>query len=193
MFQNRKEYRKNFTSSGQLYVAGELLNFNSYDVSVKGILVEILPGSLLTEVSDFEALLKEDNLAEIYVKDLMLTGETEIAWVKQDNEKILLGLEFRDVMSNAVKLWRKRRYYRSNSKFSGYLIVDEKRIDFEGINVSTDGIGLKLDQISSTLKPGCVVKLMVNGLDVKGIGKVIWVNVTGEEACVLGLRYLTIE
>lgn len=193
MFQDRKEYRKNFTSSGQLYVAGELLDFISYDVSVKGILVEIIPGSLLTEVSDFEALVKEDNLVEIYVKDLMLTGEAEIAWVKQDGEKILLGLEFRDVMSNAMKLWRKRRYYRSKRKFSGYLIIDDQRIDFEGNNVSTDGLELKLEQINSGLKPGCVVKLMVNGLDVKGIGKVVWINAVGEDACVLGLRYLTIE
>ncbi len=193
MFQNRKEYRKNFNSSGQLFIAGELLNFISYDVSVKGILVEILPGSLLTEINDFEASLKEDNLAEIYVRDLMLTGKTEIVWVKQDKEKILLGLEFRDVMSNATKMWRKRRYYRSTREFSGYLMIDEKRIDFEGNNVSTDGVGLKLDQINSALKPGCVVKLMVNGLDVKGIGKVVWISAVGEDACILGLRYLTIE
>ena len=193
MFQNRKEYRKNFNSAGQLFIAGELLNFISYDVSVKGILVEILPGSLLTEINDFEALLIEDNLAEIYVKDLKLTGETEIVWVKQEKEKILLGLEFRDVMSNATKMWRKRRYYRSNREFSGYLMIDEKRIDFEGNNVSTDGMGLKLDQINSALKPGCVVKLMINGLDVKGIGKVVWMSAVGEDACILGLRYLTVE
>jgi hypothetical protein len=193
MFQNRKEYRKNFNSSGQLFIAGELLDFISYDVSVKGILVEIQPGSLLAEINDFEALLKEDNLAEIYVKDLMLTGETEIVWVKQDKEKILLGLEFRDEMSNATKMWRKRRYYRSNREFSGYLMIDEKRIDFEGNNVSTDGMGLKLDQINSALKPGCVVKLMVNGLDVKGIGKIVWVSTVGEDTCILGLRYLTVE
>jgi hypothetical protein len=193
MFQNRKEYRKNFNSSGQLFIAGELLDFISYDISVKGILVEIQPGSLLAEINDFEALLKEDNLAEIYVKDLMLTGETEIVWVKQDKEKILLGLEFRDEMSSATKMWRKRRYYRSNREFSGYLMIDEKRIDFEGNNVSTDGMGLKLDQINSALKPGCVVKLMVNGLDVKGIGKIVWVSTVGEDTCILGLRYLTVE
>ena len=113
MFQKRKEYRKKFTSSGQLYVAGELLDFISYDVSVNGILVEIIPGSLLIDINDFEALLKEDNSAEIYVKDLMLTGKIEIAWVKLDKGNILLGMEFRNVMPNAVKLWRKCRYYRS--------------------------------------------------------------------------------
>ncbi|MCK5189020.1 MAG: PilZ domain-containing protein [Methylococcales bacterium] len=193
MFQDRKEYRKNFTSSGQLFIAGELLNFSSYDVSVKGILVSIMPGSLLVEFSDFEELLKENNSAEIYVKDLMLTGETDIAWAKMDNGKIMLGLEFRDVIYNAEKLWRKRRYYRSKRKFSGYLIADDKRLNFQGINVSVDGLSLQLDQIDSTLKPGYVVKLMVNGLDVKGLGKIVWINTLADESCVLGLRYLTIE
>ena len=189
MFQDRKEYRKNYNSSGQLYVAGELLDFISYDISVKGILVEIVPGSLLTEISDFEILLKEDNIAEIYVKDLMLTGEAEIAWVRQDKGRILLGLEFKDVMSNATKLWRKRRYYRSKRKFYGYLIADGQRINFEGNNISSEGLEIKLDQIHSVLKPGCLVKLDVDELDIKGVGKIIWVNVADDETCVLGLRY----
>ena len=193
MFQDRKEYRKNYTSSGQLYIAGELLNFSSYDVSLKGILVAIMPGSLLVEFSDFEELLKENNSAEIYVKDLMLTGETDVAWAKMDNGKIMLGLEFRDVIYNAEKLWRKRRYYRSKRQFSGYLIADDKRLNFHGIDVSVDGLSIQLDQIDSGLKSGYVVKLMVNGLDVKGLGKIIWINTLADETCVLGLRYLTIE
>ena len=45
------------------------------------MMVEVMPGSLLAGISDFEALLKEDNLAEIYVKDLMLTGGVKIVWV----------------------------------------------------------------------------------------------------------------
>ena len=190
MFQDRKEYRKSYNSSGQLYIAGELLDFISYDISVKGILVEIVPGSLLTEISDFETLLKEDNVAEIYVKDLMLTGEAEIAWVRQDKGRILLGLEFKDVMSNATKLWRKRRYYRSKRKFYGYLIAGDQRVDFEGNNISSEGLEIKLDQINSLLEPGCMVKLVVDDLNVKGVGKIIWVNASDDGVCVLGLRYL---
>ncbi len=193
MFEDRKEYRKSYNSSGQLYIAGELLDFISYDISVKGILVEIVPGSLLAEIHDFEALLKEDSFAEVYVKDLMLTGETEIAWVRQDKEKILLGLEFKDVMSNATKLWRKRRCYRSKRTFYGYLIVDDQRINFEGRNISSEGLEIKLDQVYGELRPGCMVKLEINDLNVKGVGKVIWINATDDENCVLGLRYLAKE
>ena len=193
MFQDRREYRKSYNSSGQLYVAGELLDFISYDISVKGILIEIVPGSLLTEIHDFEVLLKEDNFAEIYVKDLMLTGEAEIVWVRQDKGRILLGLEFKDVMSNATKLWRKRSYYRSKRKFYGYLIAGDQRINFEGNNISSEGLEIKLDQTHSVLKAGCLVKLDVDELGIKGVGKIIWVNVADDETCVLGLRYLAKE
>ena len=193
MFQDRKEYRKSYNSSGELYVAGELLDFISYDISVKGILVEIIPGLLLIGIHDFETLLKEDNVAEIYVKDLMLTGKAEISWVRQEKDKILLGLEFKDVMSNAAKLWRKRRYYRSKRKLHGYLIAGDQRINFESNNISSEGLEIKLDQINSVLKPGGLVKLEVDDVNIKGVGKIIWVNVTDDETCVLGLRYLAKE
>jgi len=193
MFQDRKEYRKSFNSSGQLYVSGELLDFISYDVSVKGILIEIVPGSLLAEINDFEALIKENNAAEIYVKDLMLTGEVDIAWAKLEDDKIMLGLEFRDVMYNAEKLWRKRSFFRTRKQNAGYLIVDDKKMNFQGVNVSTDGLSIQVDKVDEALKEGHIVKLMLNGLDVKGLGKIVWTKTYGEDMTVLGLRYLTIE
>lgn len=193
MIQNRKEYRKSFNSSGQLYVAGETLDFIGYDVSVKGILIEIVPSLLLAEIDDFEALLKENNSAEIFVKDLMLTGEADIAWAKKENGKIMLGLEFKDVMYNAEKLWRKRSSYRRVDEFTGYLISEDKRIEFLGINLSVDGMAFKLEQQDCDLKPGDVIKLQINDIEIKGVAKIVWVKNNVEESCVLGLRYLTID
>ncbi len=193
MTQDRKEYRKSFNSSGQLYVAGEFLDFIGYDVSVKGILIEVVPGLLLAKIDDFEALLKENNSAEIYVKDLMLTGETDIVWAKQDNGKIMLGLEFRDVMYNANKLWRKRRTYRSKNKFTGYLIADNNSIGFQGLNLSVDGMALKLDQQESSLKPGTIIKFQVHSPDSRGAAKIVWINTNDPESCVLGLKYLAVD
>lgn len=195
MFLERKEYRKNFNSSGQIYISGEILEFISYDVSVKGILVDIIPGILLAEMSDFEALLKENNSAEIFVKDLMLTGEADIAWAKQEDGKILLGLEFRDVMYNAEKLWRKRRYYRRKKKFSGTLLVGVKPIAFQAINTSVDGMSIELSQLDTdcTLEAGNVIRLLIDGQEMSAQSKVIWINASGEGYYVLGLRYLAIE
>jgi len=193
MFQERNEYRKILTSSGQLYLSGELLDFVSYDVSVKGILIEIVPGTLLSDVSDFEALIKENNAAEIYVKDLMLAGKVDIAWVKEEKGKVLLGLEFQDVMYNAEKLWRKRQYFRSRRRFLGTLVIDDRKLNFQGLNVSTVGLSLQLDLMDEVLQPKRTVKLMLNDLDIKGMGKIVWVKTFAEEVTVLGLKYLIIE
>lgn len=193
MIKNRKEYRKSFNSPGQIYLSGELLNFTSYDVSAAGILVEIMPGSILADIKDFEALLMENKIAEIYVKDLMLTGEADIAWAKWEDNKIKLGLEFRNVMNNAEKLWRKRRYYRSSANFSGYSIVDDNRLDYQGVDLSVDGIAIKLAQSVSSLNQGNIIKLIIHGRETKVLGKIIWLTTSAYDSCVLGLRYLSID
>lgn len=192
MLIERQEYRKKYISQGQLYIAGEILDFQSYDVSVKGILVEVVPANFLSDISDFEALLTENNIAEIFVKDLMLTGETDIVWVKLTDGKIMLGLEFRDVIYNAEKLWRKRSFYRSTKKFSGILIVGNENVLFRGLNVSADGLAVQIDVTNDDLIPGAIIKVVVDGLDVKGVGKIVWVNTRANGPTQLGMRYLTV-
>ncbi|MEQ1635671.1 MAG: PilZ domain-containing protein [Methylococcales bacterium] len=195
MNQSRREYRKVYTSSGQLYLAGELLNFIGYDISVKGIQVEILPGTFLSDAEDFEKLLKENATAEIFVKDLMLTGEVAIAWVnKNDDGAIMLGLEFRDVIYNAEKLWHKRRYYRKNKKATGALIHhdDNRKITFESVNVSTDGIMIHLTEPPGyEIYTGLVVKILSLELNIKAVAKVAWID--SKEQTTMGLRYLQVD
>ena len=193
MTEERKKYRKSFISSGQIYIAGELLEFESYNISVAGICVEVVPGEFLTEISDFEALLKETSLAEIYVKDLMLTGEVEIVWVNQEKESIQLGLEFKDVNYNADKLWLVRRFYRSKKAFTGHLITSEKNIEFQGRDISTDGLSLQFESGNTTFKSGELIKLIVNEYDIKGIGKIVWVDSKDEKHTIMGLRYFKSE
>jgi len=193
MFQQRKEFRKAFNSSGQLYIGGELLNFIGYDVSVGGILIEILPGLLLFDFNDFQTLLNEIDTAEIFVTDLMLTGEVAIAWVKQDNGKILLGLEFINMIHNAEKLWKKRKYYRSSRAFSGYLMNELGRFDFQGINLSVDGMAVLFEDEETKLKPGEIIRLFINRQGIKGLGKIIWLKNQTAQRFILGIRYFSTD
>lgn len=194
MIQSRKEYRKIFTSSGQLYLAGELLNFIGYDISVSGIQVEILPGTFLSDAADFETLLKENATAEIFVKDLMLTGEVDVVWVNSSQDGIMLGLEFRDVMYNAEKLWHKRRYYRKYKKAIGSIIHNDSghKMSFESINVSTDGIMIYLTEPAIfDLSVGLIVKILSIELGIQAIAKVAWMD--SLEKTTMGLRYLQVD
>lgn len=192
MFKDRKEYRKNFNAAGQLHVGGETLPLNCYDVSVKGAMLEITPGELLSTVEDFEALIRENRRAEIFVEDLMMSGEVSIVWVKQDRNRIMMGVEFLNVVHNANKLWRKRRSYRKEQPFSAELIVDKERFQVEGINCSTEGVCLRMAGNHPSLKVDALVKLKVKQFELNALGKVVWVTQEGE-TITLGLQIITIR
>jgi c-di-GMP-binding flagellar brake protein YcgR len=193
MFQERKEYRKKFSSSGRIYLAGEELDFTSYDVSVKGMRIELIPEGLISNAEDIENLMKEISVAEIYVEELMMTGEVDLVWVNTEDDKITMGLEFRDVIYNAYKLWRKRRFFRKALNESGRMIVDNKSLEFECRDFSVDGMQLYLKDYDA-VKIDSVVKLVSETRNVKALAKIIWLNKDEQgEGATLGLRYLQIE
>lgn len=192
MFQERKEYRKNFNAVGQLNVGGETLQFNCYDVSVKGAMIELIPGHLLATAEDFEKLLFEDNRAEIFVEELMLAGEVTIAWVREERGRILMGLEFQSVVHNAEKLWLKRRGYRKEEPFTAELFVDKDRLHVEGVNRSTKGLCVRLSVQHPAIKPNTPVKLQIKELGLAALGKVVWVSHSGEVTLV-GLQIISIS
>jgi|APLak6261673822_1056097.scaffolds.fasta_scaffold00235_10 hypothetical protein len=192
MFKDRKEYRKKFNAAGQLHVGGETLQLNCYDVSVKGAMVEIIPGELLSTVEDFEALLGEDRKAEIFVEDLMMSGEVGIVWVRQDRSRIMMGLEFHNVVHNAHKLWRKRRSYRKEQPFSAELFVDKDRFQVEGINCSTEGVCLRMAVNHPSLKVNALVKLQVKQFMLNALGKVAWIK-QDNDVITIGLQIIVIK
>lgn len=191
MFQERKEYRKNFNAVGQLNVGGETLQFNCYDVSVKGAMIELLPGQLLASAEDFEQLLFEDSRAEIYVEELMLAGEVRIVWVREERGRIMMGLEFESVVHNAEKLWLKRRGYRKTEPFTAELFIDKDRLHVEGINRSTRGLCVKLAVRHPAIKPNAPVKLQIKELGLAALGKVVWVS-PADEFALVGLQIVSL-
>lgn len=192
MFKDRKEYRKKFNATGQLYVGGETLPLSCYDVSVKGAMLEIVPGELLSTIKDFEALIGENRRAEIYVEDLMMSGEVDIVWVKQEHNHILMGVEFLNVVHNANKLWRKRRNYRKEQPFSAELFIEKDRFQVEGINCSKEGVCLRMTVNHPSIKKDTLVKLKVQQFALNALGKVMWVKHDGE-IITLGLQIITLR
>jgi len=137
--------------------------------------------------------MQEISVAEIYVKELMLSGEVDIAWVDSEEGRIIMGLEFRDVIYNAHKLWRKRRFYRKAVNEKGRLIIDDAILDFTCRDLSADGMQLHL-QNAETVDAGFVVKLVYETRGIKALAKVIWKNSDTEGAgAVIGIRFLIIE
>ncbi len=192
MFQERKEYRKNFNAAGQLNVGGETLQFNCYDVSVRGAMIEVVPGELLSTVDDFETLLAEDRRAEIFVEELNLAGEVKVAWVRQERNRIMMGLEFETVVHHASKLWLKRRGYRKTEPFSAELFIDKDRLHVEGINRSVRGLCVRLAVQHPSLKINVPVKLQIKEFGMAALGKVVWIA-NDEESTTIGLQIISIS
>jgi hypothetical protein len=192
MAHERKDYRKHLTAVGQLNVGGELLQFNCYDVSVKGMMIEVLPGQLLNTLEDFEALLLEEDRGEIFVKELNLAGEVRVAWVRQEHTHLKMGLEFQNVVHHASKLWLKRRGYRKTRPFTADLFIGKDHLQVQGINRSLKGVCVRLMSHHPDIKVNAPVKLSIKELDFAAVGKVAWVS-NEIESTVIGLQILPIK
>ncbi len=192
--QERKEYRKNLVSSGQLRIAGETLDIKSCDVSLKGIKVEIFPGKFLAQIEDFEAFLADSSRAEIFVNDLMLVGEVDVVWCRDEDGKILLGLEYRDDVQHEKKSWLKRVSYRKNQPFNCTILIGNEKVEAYGNNISIDGMSITGDLKEYGFKVGDLIKLIIHEMAIKkAVARIIWINNQGERALTLGLRYLEID
>ena len=191
MHENRKYYRKKFASTGIIFLAGEHLEFVSYDVSVKGIQVELQTGEFMSSVNDVRNWLNETQDAEVFVRDLGLSAEAKVAWVLEDEGKTLLGLEFIDVKHNATKLWIKRRYYRKSLALQASCVLNEQEFEAQTVDVSTDGMRLKCTTVES-LNVGDVIKLFVQEKDIKAMAVIIWLKST-PSSVEFGVRYITMS
>ena len=191
MQDNRKYYRKKFTSTGIISFAGEQLEYVSYDVSVKGIQIELQSGEFISSANDVRNWLNESQEAEVYVHDLGLSADAKVAWVLEDEGKILLGLEFFDVQHNASKLWVKRRYYRKSLVLQASFIFNEQKFEAQTVDVSADGMRLECAG-AEELKVGDAIKLFVQEKDIKAIAVVIWLKST-PSSVEFGVRYITIS
>ncbi len=190
-FQERSEYRKNLNSPGQIHLGGEILEIKSYDVSVKGIMVEIFPGKILSSLDDIQASIDSNEIVEIFVEELKLTGESKIVWVKQENEKIMMGLEFKDVQYNSQKLWMKRMAYRQQKSFDCSILMENNEIPAQGINISIGGLAITGDLKTCSLNDGDVVNLQLKGVAVyQALGKVMWQKENLDGSITMGLRYM---
>lgn len=192
MFQDRKEYRKNFNAAGLLSWGGETLTFNCYDVSVKGVMIEIAPGNFLSSIEDFETLMAQDPRAEVFVEELNLAGEADVIWVREERGRIMMGLEFQAVVHHAAKMWLKRYGYRKTEPFSAELYIGEEHIHVEGINRSARGLCVRTVEDHRDLRVNAAVKMQIPEFGLSAVGKVVWLS-QNPEATTVGLQIIAFD
>ncbi|MDT8407423.1 MAG: PilZ domain-containing protein [Methylococcales bacterium] len=179
---------------GQLHMAGEMLSFHYQDVSVQGMTVNLQPGRYLQTLADFERAFAENPVIEFYLEALALTGVAEILWLRSKDAQIEMGMEFKETLYNANRLWRHRRFYRRPTQFTGQLQVNGQYHPFQGENISADGMLLSIPSLTAPVLPGTAVQIDTDLLANPVAGIVCWSEVSERDGAVrIGLRYLAVS
>ena len=81
---NRRAYRKNISTLGEIVIDGNNYVFTTQNVSVDGLMVRV------ARVLDVEV----GSRSAFSFKELQLEGEAEVIWVESDEHSSLLGLKY---------------------------------------------------------------------------------------------------
>lgn len=188
MGNTRENYRKSLLMSGLMFIAGTEHEMLIHDVSISGLSVSIEPEAGLSDERDIFLLLKQSSLVDIYIKRLHLAGEAEIVRVEMKNDKILIGMEFKQVSYDAENLLYKRKAYRKSMTAPGQVLISRTVHDFMTRNVSVEGLLIRVPE-QVELELGTMVEFKFDKLHLFGECLVVWFQGDENGGTLIGLEY----
>ena len=162
------------------------------NLSISGILVAIDTAANLVDERDVFLLLQQSSIVDIYIETLNLSGEAEIVRVDMEDEKILIGMEFKQISYDVENLLYKRKAYRKSMTAPGQALIAEKFYDFMTRNVSVDGIMIFISEhVDLQLK--MIIEFKFDKLHLYGESRVVWFEYDETGGTVIGMEYLHME
>jgi len=185
-----RPYRKKLMSKGLIYMGGEEQEITIKDLSITGALAELK--SFGREAKDIFNMLSESTLIDLYLPEMRLAGEVEVVEVNMHEDYLSISLEFRNVTHDVDNQLYKRKVYRKNMVAPGKILLNGEYRDFTTVNVSVDGLMIKLDE-SIDVKPGEVTIFEFERLGLDGEIKVVWIEHSADAGTLMGLQYVHME
>lgn len=192
MLDEERPYRKNLTSNGLIYLAGEELEISVRNLSLTGLLAELEDNASINDINDVFQTIKSSPLIDIYLPEMRLAGEAEIVRADLIDGQIYLALEFRSVSYDVDNVLYKSRVYRKNLTAPGQIIFNKKKYDFNTLNVSVDGLMIYIND-DVEVKEGMVTIFDFKRLKLRGEIKIVWVEHNEDNSTLIGLQYLHME
>ena len=192
MINSRQYFRKNFSLSGLLFIGNSEHEMQVQNLSISGILVAIDTAANLVDERDVFLLLQQSSIVDIYIETLNLAGEVEIVRVDMEDEKILIGMEFKQISYDVENLLYKRKAYRKSMTAPGQALIAEKFYDFMTRNVSVDGIMIYIDE-HVDLQLNMIIEFKFDKLPLYGESRVVWFEYDETGGTVIGMEYLHME
>ena len=192
MTNSRQYYRKNFSLSGLLFIGGVEHEMQVQNLSISGILIAIDASEDIVDERDIFLLVRQSSLVDIYIEKLNLAGEAEIVRVDMDGERILIGMEFKQISYDAENLLYKRKAYRKSMAAPGQILIAEQFYDFMTRNVSVDGLMIRIPE-HVDLCMNIIVEFKFDKLHLYGESRIIWFEHDDNGGTIIGMEYQHME
>ena len=192
MSNSRENYRKNLSLNGLLFIGGVEHEMQVVNVSISGLLVTIEPSNAIIDSRDIFLIMKESSLVDIYVRKLNLAGEAEVVRVDMEGEKILIGMEFKQISYDAENLLYKRKAYRKSMTSPGQILISKTVYEFMTRNVSVEGLMIRIPE-HVELQEGMVVEFKFDRLHLLGECRIVWFEYDDNGGTLLGVQYQHME
>ncbi len=184
-----RPYRKNLTSHGLIYLAGEEQPITVKNISITGVLAQLDSKVGKNDIKEIFNTLLTSTIIDIYLPEMRLAGEVEVIRVDLQDNHILLALEFKNVNYDINDLLYKRKAYRKNLPGPGHILFNGEYMDFNAVNVSVDGIMIHIED-SVYVEPGLITVFEFRRLELDGEIKVIWADHMPDGGTLIGLQYV---
>jgi PilZ domain len=184
-----RPYRKNLTTHGLIYLAGEEQAVTIKNISITGVLAQLDSKVGRNDIKAIFNTLLGSTIIDLYLPEMRLAGEVEVIRVDMEEDHIVLALEFKNVTYDVNDLLYKRKAYRKNLPGPGHILLNGAYLEFNAVNVSVDGIMIRLAE-TVHVAPGLVTVFEFKRLDLEGEIKVVWVEHVSEGGTLIGLQYV---
>jgi PilZ domain len=187
-----RPYRKNLTTHGLIYLAGEEQPITIKNISITGVLAQLNSKVGQNDIKAIFNTLLGSTVIDLYLPEMRLAGEVEVIRVDMQDDHILLALEFKNVTYDVNDLLYKRKAYRKNMPGPGHILFNGAYLEFNAVNVSVDGIMIRLSE-TIHVEPGVVTVFEFKRLELEGEAKVVWLERMSEGGTLIGLQYVHME
>lgn len=192
MSEAKRYYRKNLSSQGLIYIAGEEVEMSVRNLSITGLLAELSNNSLIRTIEDLFEAIKLSTKVDLYLPEMRMMGEAEVARAELIEGHIYLALEFCHISHDVDNTLYKRKAYRKELVAPGLIVFNKKKYAFTTRNVSVTGLMAYLTE-KIEVAEGTVTIFDFKHLNLRGEIKVVWTEAAEDGGTYMGLEYMHME
>jgi len=187
--ESQRAYRKKLITSGLVYINDEEQEVSVINISLTGALVQLNrpenPESLIDDAS-------ASKIIDFYLPTLRLAGTAEVVRVNGSGRDDSLALKFKEISYNVDNVYYKRKVYRKNMAVAGKILLNNKQYDFQAINVSVEGLMIRLAE-TIIIAQGITTVFEFKSLNLTGEAQVVWMDIDSEGKTLVGLKYINMN